>query len=432
VRSNAEVYVVQPGDSLNEIAVRYGVGVGSILAANNLLNPDILGVGQILYVPVPEPLAAGPSDKLIPDSELVDGPSSVFFNLPETIEVAGGALARYTEVVDGETLTGAEILDLVAHRYSVNPRILLALLEWSGGWMTEPAVPPGQQLDPLGINDPIHEGLFSQLSWAADALNSGFYLWRAGWSGPYLFPDGRIAQAGPGINAGTAGIQLLFSRILTWESWHTTVSQAGFIQTYKDLFGDPFDWAIEPLIPDDLSQPDLQLPFEDGDVWSFTSGPHGAWGTGSAWAALDFAPPGFALGCVRSEEWITAVGEGPVVRSDTGVVVQDLDGDGEESVGWAVVYLHVEARERVLDGSWLLPGDRIGHPSCEGGISNGTHLHLARKFNGVWLEADGQRPFVMDDWVSAGTGREYDGVLTRGDQVLEACSCRNEFNQIWR
>ena len=51
------------------------------------------------------------------------------------------------------------------------------------------------------------------------------------------------------------------------------------------------------MIPEGLTQPELQLPFEVGDVWSYTSGPHGGWDSGSAWAALDFAPPGEALGC---------------------------------------------------------------------------------------------------------------------------------------
>ena len=39
--------------------------------------------------------------------------------------------------------------------------------------------------------------------------------------------------------------------------------------------------------------------------------------------------------------------------------------------------------------------DRIGHASCEGGVSTGTHLHFARKYNGEWVLADGPLPFVL-------------------------------------
>ena len=129
---------------------------------------------------------------------------------------------------------------------------------------------------------------------------------------------------------------------------------------------------------------------------------------------------------------MTAVADGPIVRARNGEVVQDLDGDGNEQTGWAVLYMHIDATDRVQSGSVLHAGDRIGHPSCEGGVSNGTHVHLARRYNGQWIAADGLLPFVLDGWTSAGLGAEYDGTMTRGDVRLEACGCRNEENQIGR
>ena len=80
----------------------------------------------------------------------------------------------------------------------------------------------------------------------------------------------------------------------------------------------------------------------------------------------------------------------------------------------------------------LQTGDRIGHPSCEGGVSQGTHTHFARKYNGEWIAADGPIPFVLDGWVSQGLGSEYDGTLNRGGESLEACDCRGPDNQISR
>jgi hypothetical protein len=80
----------------------------------------------------------------------------------------------------------------------------------------------------------------------------------------------------------------------------------------------------------------------------------------------------------------------------------------------------------------LTAGDRIGHPSCEGGVSSGTHLHLSRKYNGEWIPADGNLPFILDGWVSAGSNSPYDGTLSRDGINLEACSCRFPINQISR
>ena len=65
-------------------------------------------------------------------------------------------------------------------------------------------------------------------------------------------------------------------------------------------------------------------------------------------------------------------------------------------------------------------------------MSNGTHVHLARKYNGEWIPADGDLPFDLDGWISSGSGIEYDGFLTKGDQVVEAWDGRNELNQIQR
>jgi len=45
-------YIVQPGDTLSSIARRFGTTVAAIVAANGIVNPDFIWVGQRLIIPV--------------------------------------------------------------------------------------------------------------------------------------------------------------------------------------------------------------------------------------------------------------------------------------------------------------------------------------------------------------------------------------------
>ena len=135
---------------------------------------------------------------------------------------------------------------------------------------------------------------------------------------------------------------------------------------------------------------------------------------------------------MQSDEWVVAASDGLVIRAENGMVLQDLDGDGFEQTGWTVLYMHIESRDRVNAGSYLKAGEKIGHPSCEGGFSNGTHVHLARRYNGEWISADGSLPFNLDGWISSGTGVQYDGHLERNNLTVEAWDARLPENQIQR
>jgi len=332
--------------------------------------------------------------------------------------------------VNDETLTGAQIVSLISLNYSVNPRLLLALIEYRSGWVNNPT--PAEVDYPLGLRDLNYSGLYRQLAWAANTLNRGYYLWRVNAVGTWVLGDGTVVPIDPTINAGTAGVQYFLAQFNDYPTWESEVNAFGLFQAYFFLFGNPFDLGIEPLQPFNLTQPAMQLPFAAGEIWSFTGGPHGGWDAGSAWAALDFAPPGEGGGCDPSPNWVTAVADGLILRAKDGAVIQDLDNDGYEQTGWVVLYMHIASNERVEPGTYVYAGDTIGHPSCEGGVSNATHVHVARRYNGEWIPADGDLPFVLSGWVSSGNGIEYDGWLTRGATIIEAWDGRNEINQISR
>jgi len=254
-------------------------------------------------------------------------------------------------------------------------------------------------------------------------LSNGYYGWRGGTLTELTFPDGTTIRLSPELNAGTVAIQYFFSKTRNFMEWAQAIDpNVGFPALYAKMFGDPWGRAqtVEPLFPPGLTQPTLTLPFGIGQLWSFSGGPHPAWELQGAMAALDFAPGSDVSGCVPSDRWIVASAPGLVVRSTSGVVVLDLDGDGHEQTGWDLLYLHVAMKDRIPPGVWLDAGDLIGHPSCEGGIATGTHLHFARKYNGEWVLADGPLPFTLSGWVAHAGAKPYDGTLTKGDKTVVA------------
>lgn len=425
-----QVYVVKSGDTLSGIAQRFGCDLQALVEANSLADPNALQVGQSLRIPSTQ-IEAGPSLYLLPNSEFVYGPAYVDFDTAAFAARQGGYLAEYYERVGGRTLSGPEIVDLVAHHYSVGPRLLLAILEMKGGWVTDPD-PAGAALSyPMGYRGSGWDLLSQQLAWAADELNNGYYDWRGRGVTPIAWGDGTATNYAPGLNAATAGLHYFFSLRSERSEWLELVGEGpdSFLTTYRRLFGDPAQYAVEPLIPADVTCPTLALPWSEDEMWYYTGGPHGAWNEGSAWAALDFVPDEGYLGCQAASAWATAAAPGLVVYSQDGEVMVDLDGDGYEQTGWVLFYLHVATEGRVPLGSRVELGDPIGHASCEGGFSESSHLHLARKYNGEWIAVDGPLPLILSGWQFFSAGIEYEGSAVRGLEERTACECRDlEFN----
>jgi hypothetical protein len=196
-----------------------------------------------------------------------------------------------------------------------------------------------------------------------------------------------------------------------WDSSRRTTISSAIHSTMTSRLYCPRTWT----------QPPMQLPIEAGAPWSFTGGPHGGWDSGSAWAALDFAPPGEACGmCIQR-----GVGRCSL-RMDSSCAQRM----GRSFKTWIMMATNKPAGLSFTCTSkhatafrlntYVYAGEHIGHPSCEGGFSNGTHVHLARRYNGEWIPADGNLPFNLEGWISSGNGVEYDGSLTRGDTVVEA------------
>lgn len=434
-RTENITYTVKEGDYLGAIAVRHRVSVGQIVNANPGVSLKVLYPDQKLIIPPDNRNPFGSNFKIIPDSELVYGESLKDFDTIDVVNQFNGALSRFKETFwDGRTYTGAEVVQMVADQNAVNPRLLLAILEYHGGWLTQENVSAETKLYPFGYKDHKLDGLWEYLDWAADRLMGGYTAWPKGYLSTWSLYDETVYRIAPTINPATAGIQNLYARYMYDFQFVEAVSETGLYATYQKLFGDPFAFSAESQLPEDLVQPEFILPLAHGDTWYFTSGPHYGWGVGSPWTALDFAPPGNDddIGCFTSYAPILAVADGVITRSDVGFVVLDLDGDGSEQTGWTVHYIHVGSSGRIATGTQVAAGDVIGVASCEGGYSTGTHFHIARRYNGIWVDAYGAVPFNLGGWIAYSSGTAYNGYLEKNGKRIEAYNGRSHFNEIGR
>lgn len=429
------LYTVQAADTLPSVAVRFGVLPEAITSEEPISPNAFLRPGQLLTIPR-QNFETTSGEHILPDSEVVYSPSAVDFNPEEFVQATQGKLHSHNEWHRSTGfLSGAEIVQKVAIENSINPKLLLALLEYESGWVYGYPQTSDLETFPLGFVDQRERGLYNQLVWAVNQLSIGYYAWREGRLTELTFLDGSTVRLAPELNAGTVALMYYFSKKNQGDAWLQALNpESGLPVVHKNMFGDPWARAkvVEPLFPIDIRQPPLTLPFQRKWAWAFTGGPHGAWERDGAFAALDFAPGSVEPGCVSSAAYAVASSSGLVTRSGNGLVVLDLDGDGYEQTGWVLVYLHVSSKDRIPVGSWVSTGDWLGHPSCEGGISTGTHIHLARKFNGEWVPAAGPLPFNLGGWVAQPSEQAYQGTLIRDGKIVKACDCASSETFIQR
>lgn len=424
-------YTVQSGDTLPALASRFNTSVDEILAANTFIPREATTLPQGMPIKIPIYYRAlwGSPFQIIPDHAFVNGPTASGFNTAAFVESQPGWLKYHRAYVGGETRSGAELVDYVAVNYSINPRLLLAILEYQAGALSLPEPPVRRRV--LGLTRQFWESHYLQLVLAANILNNGYYGWRDGSLLEFEDKSQILLRPDPWQNAGSTALQFYFSNMYTGEDYNRAISPEGLYQTYVSYFGNPWEDSFE-LIPGSLAQPELLLPFPASQTWNYTGGPHTGWGTGEPFAALDFAPPSEKSGCIpaKTENFVTAAADGLIVRSRVDGVALDLDKDGDERTGWVIFYLHLATNERAMVGTELKTGDKIGYPSCEGGRSTGTHVHIARKYNGEWILADGTLPFVLSGWVAHRGSSAYQGTLTKGGLTVIACECGDAYTSI--
>jgi LysM repeat protein len=273
-------YVAQTGDTLPLLALRFNTSVEEILAANTFIprTATTMPPGMPMKIPVYYQPFWGNPYQILPDSLFTNGPAQVGFDTQAFVDSQPGWLKNYVEYAADANRSGANIVDYIAQKWSLSPRLLLALLEYQSGALSQPEPSEDEKLYAMGYRSGDRQRLFLQLAWAANALNGAYYSLRGGFLTSLEFADGRIERFDPWQNTASLALHIFFNRLYAKEDYDRAVNPEGFAQTYRALFGDP--WTAAPHIPGSLEQPAFILPFQPGEVWALTGGPHTPWGSG--------------------------------------------------------------------------------------------------------------------------------------------------------
>jgi murein DD-endopeptidase MepM/ murein hydrolase activator NlpD len=168
-------YIVQPGDTLSSIALRFNVSMDEIIQASELANPDSLNVGDVLIIPgidwidgvlIIEPIPYGESFLSLKRRYLLSNesmarlnrltsPDQLYAGFPVMLATERGELA---ESARAAVPVGGSLLEIAAASGD-NPWTLAALNQLGSTWVAVPGdvvfTPGIQSPGPGGLPSPI-------------------------------------------------------------------------------------------------------------------------------------------------------------------------------------------------------------------------------------------------------------------------------------
>jgi len=346
--------------------------------------------------------------QIMADGQFVYGPNANDFNLVGFLEKLESPLLPYSDL----------ILDKATY-YSINPRVLLTILEMSSGSVTTKTKPIDSE-NLLGYTD-IY-GLDVQLEELCQSATYAYYhrLYQTDESANFshvILKSGETKELSEDINAGSLAILIAMAPLSEESEWINITSpekKYGFTQTYLRLFpeSDPLDNSNN-VIPKASPPADfLKLPFSGGDTWRLTGGPHG-----DVDEAIDFQPTGVSGCTIPTNRWATAVAAGNVTSVTCGGCLVRIS----HADSWGSYYYHM-ANTQVGTGA-IVKDQNIGNPSqrptCGGtcgtcsGSASGSHVHYALLYNGAFTTIIGA-PF--ENWIVYKISDDYSGYLERNGQ----------------
>ncbi len=347
---------------------------------------------------------------LVSDGQFVWGPNVRDFDIGAYLSDRGSPLAAFSPDIE-----------LWASYSSVNPKVLMAILELRHGWVS-------------GISYSIpEEEIRSTIEDTAMGLATTFYEHLHTWGarrpaftpvpsfGPsVLLQDGSAASLDPSQSSGTVALLAAMAADIAPAGYESKF--AGVTRDFRSIFGAMFPESdlldtsndIEPqnAPPDNM----FQLPFPLGAEW-VASGPH-SWNGGSSqppFSSIDFFTGGSSC-AAPPNQYAVAAAYGSVIRPYGYSCWLEID----HGSGWVTSYYHLQ---NLYSGAPLGRDAKVGTIACEtcaGGFSTGPHVHFSLKYNGAYVSLEGVN---FSGWtVHVGSVPYNSGSYERDGTVLPAYS----------
>jgi hypothetical protein len=158
-------------------------------------------------------------------------PSAIGFDIQAFAEEQGG-IATNTELTRGTT-RASDIVMEPALGHSINPRLLLTLVEFESGWSPECR----KRMRRIVRVDQDRSRGSTQTGLLIRQLSQGYYGWRAGTLDTITFLDGSSLRLSPILNAGTVGVMYALAQYHDRASWEAALYGSGNCRNPSELFG---------------------------------------------------------------------------------------------------------------------------------------------------------------------------------------------------
>jgi len=335
------------------------------------------------------------------------------------------ALMDWDIIFDGYVPSLKEHQTTIMHYagfYSINPKILISLMEAKSGILTNPT----EQSIAKPFGDLSNKASFAeQVKDVASQLTKRFYAFRR------LSHDQESTQRHLlKLIVPTSAATVAIKGVLTTHDKDNVIGNDdfyNFFTAYENVFlegktallnqhvlvknNKPIsnESANKPQTSAAAAAPTMYLPWSSG--WSWRAG--GAHGNdGSSWplSALDFYYPSNNGGWGGNKPYVYSAHGGTVTRySSCSMRVT-------HSSGIATSYYHMDNLQ-YNTGSYVNAGTYIGRYAnnynqalCQGGQSTGPHLHMALLRNGYWESLNGY--YLSGYYVKTGSS-QYDSNCSR-------------------